>query len=150
MKKATVIVIAAIYVASIVIVGVFGLKAVVRQELVPITDFLLPEEILGNEVKLNTDGNGQYVIVTYTDGLSVPVDYTPVPANATYRNDVEVTITYQSGSEEKPTATLSKNIFGGYSVDFLKKGTVVITITSNDANKVSKELTILAIPDTSK
>ena len=146
MKKATVIVIAAIYVASIVIVGVFGLKAVVRQEFIPIVDFILPESIYDKEVKLATDGSGYTVRLTYTEGLSVPIDYTPVPADATYRNDVEVTIAYQTdSSEDTPTATLDKNVFGGYTLVFHKEGLVRIRIASIDGSKFTKELTITAL-----
>ena len=150
MKKATVIFIAAIYVASIVIVGVFGLKAVVRQEIIPIDDFLFPESILGKEVKEATDGNGYTVRLTYTEGLSVPIDYTPVPADATYRNEVEVTITYQSGSEENPTAKLEKNVFGGYTLVFNKQGLVRIRISSIDGNKATQELAVTAIQNKTK
>lgn len=144
MKKATVIFIAAIYVASIVIVGVFGLKAVVRQELIPITDFILPEEILGEPI--NTSGKRPTVKLVFTEGLNVPIEYTPVPADATYRNDVEVTIYSQtSRNEDNPTATLEKGLLGGYTLIFHKAGEVVIQISSVDGSKVTKELTIRAL-----
>ena len=99
MKKATVILIVAIYVASIVIVGVFGLQALIYNESNPITGFDLPEQINGKPVKPTTDGKGKTVVVEYTEGLEIPIEYVPVPADAS--SDVDVEITFQSsGSEE--------------------------------------------------
>lgn len=146
MKKATVILIAAIYVASIVIVGVFGLQALIYNESNPITDFTLPSEIAGKPVKPATDGKGKTVVVEYKDNLEIPIEYVPVPADSP--SDVEVEITYQSGSEEKPTAELTYDeIFGkkvNYFVKFFKKGKVTITIRSLDNSKFSTTLSITA------
>ena len=146
MKKATIIVIAAIYVASIVIVGVFGLQALVYQEYVPITSFILPETIYDKQVKPATDGKGYSVRLNYSEGLRVPIEYTPVPADATYRNNVEVTILSQSDdSEESPTAKLEKGMLGGYTLVFNKKGLVRIRIASTDNIKTTEELIITAL-----
>ena len=141
MKKATVIIIAAIYVASIVIVGVFGLQALIYTEDNPITDFTMPTEIEGKEVKPTDDGKGVKVTVSYKENLLIPIQFIPVPADAT--SEVEVTITYQTGSAENPTAVLEHDI--GYFLKFYKKGKVTVTIRSTDSRKVSKELSITVI-----
>lgn len=145
MKKATVIVIAAIYVASIVIVGVFGIQALMYNETIPITDFILDKKINGSEVYPATDGNGYTVRLSYEEGLTVPIEFVPVPADATMRNSVKVEITYQTGSEEKPTARLIHFEVGGYMLEFLKVGTVTVTIKSVDNHQFSKSLSITAI-----
>lgn len=141
MKKATVIVIAAIYVASIVIVGVFGLQALIFTESQPITDFILAEQIEGRDVKPTSDGKGYTVVVSYKEDLLVPIEFVPVPADAPAL--IEVTITYQSGSEQNPTAELQHDI--GYFLKFFKKGKVTVTIRSTDNRKFAKELSITAV-----
>lgn len=143
MRKATIIIIAAIYVASIVIVGVFGLQALVYSENIPITDFILPEQIEGKEVKKATDGNGYTVRLTYREDLTIPIEFVPVPADATLRNSVEVTIVSQSGTAANPTAVLEHA--NGYMLTFLKRGMVTVRITSTDNRKFSKELSITAV-----
>ncbi len=147
MKKATVILIAAIYVASIVIVGVFGLQALIYNETNPITEFVLPSEIAGKEVTPVKDGSGKSVVVDYKDNLTIPIEYTPVPADSPSK--VEVEITYQTGSEEKPTAELTYDeVFGNkvnYFVRFFKRGKITLTIRSLDNNKFSTTLSITAM-----
>ena len=138
MKKATVIIIAAIYVASIVIVGVFGLQALIYVEAMPVTDIILPTHIEGKEVKLGSDGRYK-VGIPYREGLTIPIEFTPVPADAPA--EIEVKITYQSSSDDS-TGELSHDI--GYFLTFYKKGQINITFTSTDNRKFSKTLIIIA------
>lgn len=146
MKKATIILIAAIYVASIVVVGVFGLQALLYNEVNPITDFDLPDEIAGKPVTDTTDGMGKTVVIAYKEDLRIPIEYAPVPADSP--SEVEIEITYQTGSEDDPTAELSYDeIFGkkrNYALVFFKKGKVTITFRSLDNSKFSKTLNITA------
>ena len=141
MKKATIIVIAAIYVASIVVVGVFGLQALIYNESNPITDIILPTQIEGKDVKLTSDGKGYTVVISYRDDLTIPIEFIPDPVDATA--SIEVSITYQSGSEENPTAELTHDI--GYFLTFFKKGKITLTFRSTDNNKFSKTLSITAV-----
>lgn len=141
MKKATIIVIAAIYVASIVIVGVFGLQALLYNESNPVKDIILPTQIEGKDVKLTTDGKGYTVVISYREDLTIPIEFVPDPADAPAT--IEVSITYQSGSEENPTAELTHDI--GYFVTFHKKGKITLTFRSTDNRKFAKELSITAI-----
>lgn len=140
MKKATVIVIAAIYVASIVVVGVFGLQALMYDESNPITDIILPAQIEGKDVKLTSDGKGYTVVITYREDLVIPIDFIPEPADSP--SAIEVEITYQTGTEEEPTAELTRNV--GYFLEFHTKGKVTITFRAKDNSKFSKELSITA------
>lgn len=141
MKKATVIVIAAIYVASIVIVGVFGLQALIYIESMPITDIILPSQIEGKDVKPTADGKGYTVVITFKEDLIIPIEFIPEPADAPAA--IEVEITYQTGSEESPTAELTHDI--GYFLTFYKKGKVTLTFRSTDNRKFSKTLSITAV-----
>lgn len=140
MKKATIILIAAIYVASIVIVGVFGLQALMYNESMPITDIILPQQIEGKDVKLTSDGKGYTVIINYREDLVIPIEFIPEPADAPA--SIEVSITYQSVTGENPTAELTHDI--GYFLHFFSKGKVTITFRSTDNSKFSKELSITA------
>ena len=140
MKKATVIIIAAIYVASIIIVGVFGLKALIYSEMVYVEDILFDETINGAPVVPATDGNGYTVVVKYEDNLNFALGFTPVPANATLRDDITVTMTYQSGDDDDPCATYDSG-----TVVFHKMGQITLLVESQDGGKVSREIRILAI-----
>lgn len=141
MKKATVIVIAAICVASVLVVGIFGMKALIYTEIVYIQDIVFADNILGKEVKPATDGSdGFTVVVKYEDELVCPVEFFPVPSNATMRNDIDVSMTYQSGNDDDPCATYESG-----AVIFHKKGMVTIKVASTDGGKVTKELRIIAI-----
>ena len=139
MKKATVIIIAAIYVASIIIVGVFGMRALMYNEMVFVEDIVLADQIGGKEIQLSSDGSMYSVVLTYKEGLTVPVEFFPVPADATRRNEIEVSIILNSGGEDNPCATIERGI-----VMFSRKGQVVVRIQSTDGGKVYKDLRITA------
>lgn len=141
MRKATIIIIAAIYVASIVIVGVFGLQALIYVETVSITDIILPTTIEGKEVKPNADGTGYTVVIAYKEDLIIPIEFVPDPVDAPAT--IEVTITYQTGTEESPTAELTHDI--GYFLAFRKAGKVTLTFHSTDRRKCTKTLSITAV-----
>lgn len=141
MRKATVILIAAICVASVIVVGVFGLQALIYAEVVYVQDIVFAEEILGREVKPATDGsNGYTVVLQYEEGLEFPIEFTPIPANATMRNEIKVTMTYQSGSDDEPCATYDSGM-----VIFHKRGQITLRVTSPDGGKVTRELRIIAL-----
>lgn len=144
MRKATILIIAAIYVASIVIVGVFGLQSLVYTEVVYVTDIVIAEEIGGSTVQQDEDGGDYTVTIRHNfsdsgDTLIVPIEWTPIPSDATYRNNIKVVVQKVSGGDE-PCATLKQDI--GWSLEFVKNGSVTVCIMSVDANKVKKELTI--------
>ena len=140
MKKATVILIAAICVASVLVVGVFGMKALIYTEIVYVDDIVFADTILNKEVKPATDGNGYSVVLKYEEGLSFPLEFTPIPANATRRNEIEVKMTYQSGADDSPCATYDSGM-----VIFHKRGQITLRVASTDGGKVVRELRILAI-----
>lgn len=139
MKKATIIIIAAIYVASIVIVGVFGLRALIYNEIVFVQDIVFAEQIGGKDIRLTSDGKMYSVVLDYKEGLAVPIEFSPVPADATRRNEIEASIIYDSGGDENPCASIERGI-----VMFSRKGQVIVRVMSPDGGKVSKDIRITA------
>ena len=140
MRKATVILIAAICVASVIVVGVFGMKALIYAEMVYVQDIVFADKILNKEVKPATDGNGYTVVLKYEEGLAFPIEFTPVPANATKRNEIEVSMIYQSGADDNPCATYDSGM-----VIFHKRGQITLRVASNDGGKVANEIRIIAL-----
>ena len=145
MKKATIILIAAIYVASIVVVGVFGLQALLYSEVNPITDIQLPTDISGHKLFSSTmDGdNTMSVVFPYEEDLTVPIEYIPFPADST--SEIEVTAEYSSDdvAELQYQEIMGKKV--NYFLVFKKKGTATITFQSLDNSKFSKKLTVMVI-----
>lgn len=139
MKKATIIIIAAIYVASIVVVGTLGLRSLTYNETVYVEDIVFDNTFNGAELKPSSDGKGYRVTLDYREGLAVPVSFYPVPSDATYRNGITMEKVYDSGGDV-PCATLTDNGV----VLFSKKGLVRLRVYSIDGRKVEKELSILA------
>lgn len=142
MKKTTFILIAAIYVASIVIVGVFGLKALNFEQTVFVTDIVLPDEILGE--KVDATGTRYAVVLKYEAGLVVPIDFDKEPRDA--QGNIRVTIIDEEGFDEDgaTVATLEQGT-GGYLLKFVQTGYVILRFEAVDGNKVSKELMVLVI-----
>ena len=139
MRKVTVILIAAIYVASIVIVGVFGLKAL------PYDEFVYIEDIVFNEINdtpvVERGKDDFYVILAYKKDLIVILDYTPKPANATKGREINVNIVSPDNHAE--IATLTFQTGSGWQLHFLQPGTVRIAFEATDGSSVRKELTVM-------
>ena len=133
MKKITVLVVAVIYAASIVVVGIFGVRALMYTEMVFVEDIVLADNIKGVPITPATDGKGYTVVLKYEE-------YTPIPADATLRNEIKASIIYQTGSDEDPCAVYDRGM-----ILFRKRGQITVFIESQDGGKVSKELRILAI-----
>ncbi len=153
MKKSTIILIAAIYVASIVIVGVFGLKALSFSEKVYIKDITFVDyvdddgtvhylQIGGKEVKPKSNGKGYIVVLNLDDIKNVPlsINYNISPVDATVTT-VEVSDDTEGGAT---CAKLEKTALGGYLVTFTEKGQIDIRLASVDGSKATAKLSIIA------
>ena len=157
MKKSTVLILLIVFVLSVVIVGIFGMKImsynvkVYIKEIVP-TQVVLndnnntiytyypngsdsPNQIREDEKQENT----YYIRVSYYEGLTLIVDYEVIPNDASNR-DLKITITYDSkvgaleGVYESNSVSLKNNI-----ITFKEKANVEITFRSTDgSNKVMK------------
>lgn len=142
MRKATIIIIAAIYVASIVIVGVFGLRALNFEQTVFIKDIVMPDTIGGQPV--NTDDGKTYTVqLVYSVGLEVLIDYDKEPKDA--QGDIEVKITDEIpyDTEGTPVAILDQS--NGCTLKFSQRGLIILRFAATDGNKAHKELIIVAV-----
>lgn len=89
MKKSTMIIIALIYISSIVVVSIFGLKAVVYEQIVPVTHIQCVNETKGN-VQVE-EGNKKIIRVAFTTpgdiesltGTILQLEFRVLPDNAT-------------------------------------------------------------------
>lgn len=154
MKKSTIILIAAIYVASIVIVGVFGLQALSFSEKVYIKDITFVDhvdddgtvhylQIGGKEVKPKSNGKGFIVVLNLDDIKNTPlsINYNISPMDATITT-VEVSDDTEGGAAAY--ARLEKTTLGGYLVTFTDKGQIDIRLSSVDGSKATTKLSIIA------
>lgn len=141
MRKATIIVIAAIYVASIVVVGVFGLRALNFEQRIFIKDIVMPTTIDDKSVK-TSDGKSYFVDLTYRAGLEVLIDIDKEPRDA--QGDIEITITDQTPFGDGDT--VAELIQGDDIVlKFYQPGLVVLRFEAVDGSKVTRELTLVAM-----
>ena len=137
MRKVTIILIAAIYVASIVIVGVFGLEAAPYDEFRYIDDFVFTEI---NDTLVEDVGNSKFVMLPYQENLIVYIHFTVAPANATEADNVTVEVI--SPTDYEDIATLSYEVGRGWILKFSKPGIITLRIQSPDTRKVEKELIV--------
>ncbi len=141
MKKATVIIIAAIYVASIVVVGVFGLNALASyDDAKNILAFILPEEINGAKVMPMGRDYTYSVTFRYTEGLAVPITFDIHPADVKDRLAVQVELEAQSGSEDNPAAAYSGGI-----LMFYRPGSATLRIKATDGGDAYVVLEVVAL-----
>ena len=124
MKKSTIIVIAAIYFVSIAVVGFFGLEVSSYNPIIDINEI----NITNSELQTRQDGS-LYMYFDYVDGLTVPLTFEALPANATNRNAVSVEIYYQS--DQGVAQLVSGNLI------FSKPGTISVRLHSTDGRNVT-------------
>ena len=148
MKKATVILIGIIYLASIVIISIFGLKAVIYDEVIPVTSIeCLNETDEKTEVKLDVDGN-KIIKIKYEEpgdpetltGTMVQLSWRVLPDNATNK---EVRFVYNTNLTR---VNFVKDENGRELGLILFTGKVVldVSIVSTDGTKVIEKVTIWA------
>lgn len=123
MKKSVAIAIAAVFFASIVIVGFFGMRIVSYNEKIYITEIRLTNP----ELKTRSDGS-QYMLFDYADGLTIPFTFEVLPNDATDRNAVEVSIVSQS--DEGVAEFISGNLI------VYKPGSFTVRAVSTDGKNV--------------
>lgn len=157
MKKSTILILLIVFVLSVVIVGIFGMKIMSYNVKVYI-DQIVPTQIILNDDTVYTyypDGNSNdthqirkvpnqenayYVRLEYFEGLSLIMDYEILPNDATNRK-LKIAITYDSkggvegeGVTESNSATLEST-----KLTFTQMGAVAITFRSTDgSNKIMK------------
>lgn len=134
MKKSIVIVIGIIYVASICLIGFFGMKIKAYNETIYVTNI----ECINTDMQETTDSQNnpiKYVVLTYEPELAYQIEWKVNPDNVTYRN---VEFVYNT---ETTVATVS----GFGAVLFLKKGTITIQIVSTDGKNIIETVKLIAV-----
>ena len=95
MKKSTVLLLALIFVASILVVGFFGMKSLSYRETIYIKSITPTRITLSTDEQKDivADGDDKYYVrVTYEQGMIVIVDYSVNPANNTFGSKTRIEI----------------------------------------------------------
>ncbi len=147
MKKATIILIAIVYLASIVIISIFGMKSVVYDEIIPVTEIQCLNKT-DEKTEVTTSGNRKLIKVKYTTpgdaesltGTMVQLMWRVLPDDATTKG---VKFVYD---ENLTRATFVKDEAGNELGLILFTGKVVLNvrIMSTDGSRVYTDVTIWA------
>lgn len=96
MKKSTVLLLSVVFLASILIVGFFGMKSLSYREVIYI-DKIVPTSVqLSTDEKcsIKQDENGKYYIrVNYVEDMVITLNYSITPENNTFNNKTNISIT---------------------------------------------------------
>ncbi len=127
MKKSTILILLVIYLGSVLIVGIFGMKSIPFEERVYVKE-IKPTSVTSStgdtyEIKQKPDG-GYYVMVNYHDGMVIMINYELKPADCTDKN-VKITIV----EPNDPPATLSDR----GEIIFKEKGPVHVVYKAQDS-----------------
>lgn len=166
MKKSTILILLIVFVLSVVIVGIFGMKIMSYNVKVYI-DEITPTQIILNDdnytvytyypdgsdskyqirnVSTETQPNTYSVAVSYYEGLTLIADYEVTPNDATNRN-LKITVTYDSavgnlgdGVAESESVSLNKN-----TITFKQAADITVTFSSTDGSNVRMRLNIYLV-----
>ena len=137
MKKSVVMLILVIYVASVAVIGVFGMKSVLYDEKIYIEKITCINEE-AKDVEETIDGRTvtiQRVIIDYKESEETTfwIQWRVFPEDASFRR-----VEFVSGNEKVAT------VDGQGIVRFIKKGTVTIYINALDGSKIQGIVNITA------
>lgn len=130
MKKSTILVICIVFLASVLVVGFFGMQAasyyskVYVESITPAAIYCTTGEQL-NFMPSDTPHRYPVMITAFQKGMTVRVDCDVTPDNATFFNDIKIEITSQgnyTGSDDNTVATLD-----GHNIILHQLGFVEIT-----------------------
>lgn len=129
MKKSTVLVLLIVFLGSVLVVGIFGLRAVPYEKIVYVKE-IRPTSVTtvsanAQSLEIQTDQNGYYVMLPYEEGLEVLINYELNPADCTNK-DVKITLVYP---EKNPPATITER----NSIVFTRKGAVHLQYSAQDS-----------------
>lgn len=144
MKKSTVLIVLVTFVLSVVLVGIFGMKVlsyntrIYVKEIVPV-GVTTSSNVAGVKCNNRRDEKGDpiegkyIVIVPYSDGLIVRIDYELTPADAT---DKDVSITPLGGADVVEV--------DGLSIRVKRIGSTTLLYRAKDGSNCSIEITLQA------
>jgi len=136
MKKSVLVLILLIYVASIVVIGFFGVQIGTFN----VTLYVQDIELLNEEVVLDTNGIDKYIVIQFQPYENeqdnpnyVQLMYKVYPEDATYRG-----VTFDHADNSKATVN------GIGTVIFTGRTTLTIYITSTDGTNVREKVKVVA------
>ena len=141
MKKSVLILIGIIYIAAIVVVGFFGMRFTVFEEIVYIDKL----ECTNKEAVRQPDGSLQILYQYYegeesadvTKQNKIIIGYKTYPDNSTISGSKAVTLTGD------PNSTVAE-ITDGIVVTFKKPGVYTVTLRTTDGSNLSQKIKIIA------
>lgn len=131
MKKSTILILVIVFLGSVLVVGLFGMKSVPFEERIYIEQ-IIPTSIItsdGEELisQLKRDNNGYYVVIDknkYEDGFYVWIGYIFEPNDATNKNlDISIIV-----PETDPPATINEH----NEIVFHRRGMVRVQFRAKD------------------
>ena len=149
MKKAVMMIIGVIYLASIVVISIFGMRSVVHNEIIPVTKIeCLNQTNEKYEVQILDDGTKLIKVkfttpadITNMEGTMLQIDWKVYPDNATNK---DIKFEYDRKTTRASIATDE----GGNEVGlFLFTGKVIlydVKIIATDGSKIFDKVTIWA------
>lgn len=93
MKKSTILILIVIYLGSVLIVGIFGMKSVPFEEIVYCKE-IIPTEVItstGETLEIQQKDGQYYIWAEYEEGLTIWITYNLSPADCTNK-DVKISI----------------------------------------------------------
>ncbi len=146
MKKAVMIIIGIVYLASIVIISIFGMRSVVFNEIIPVSKIECIN-VTDDKINVSEENNVKIIKIKYdkpantetNEGTMVQLEWRVLPDNATTK---DVKFVY----DPSPRVTFATDEAGREVGLILFSGKVVlpVKIMSTDGSRVYAELTIWA------
>ncbi len=146
MKKSVILLILVVYIASMCIVGFFGIKLRVYDEVVKVekiecvtkSDSIIKTEGNKDLEFLYNDGIEYYAGYFYTEGLSVTLAFSVSPDNATNKN-----IEFIANTSSQ--YTLKDNGDNSVTITFNQKASIILIVRAEDSNNAQTKLRIDAV-----
>lgn len=130
MKKSTILILLIVFLGSVLIVGIFGMKSVPYEQIVyvkeikPTSVTTVSANAQTLEIKQNSKGE-YYVMLPYEENLELLINYELTPADCTTK-DVKVSMVYPDS--DHPAVITDRN-----SVLFTRKGNVRLLYETKDS-----------------
>jgi len=127
MKKSTILIILVVFLGSVLIVGIFGMKAVPFESIVYCKS-IVPTSVVtttGKVLEIGKNDNGYFLVVHYEENLGLLINYNLDPADCTFK-EVHTSIVYP---EKNPPAVITDK----GEIVFNRQGTVRIQFRATDS-----------------
>lgn len=131
MKKSTVLILLIVFLGSVLIVGIFGIKSVPYEQIVYVSNikFTSVTTMSSNSqtLEIRTSSSGlQYILLDYEDNLEVLINYEITPADSTNKN---IKIIIVNENPDGPIAEITER----NTIRFLRKGMLQLRYKAQDS-----------------